>query len=369
MSDPQAINGQRQVVPVLGLPFDVVTLEQAVERVTEAIRSRTRLFLSTPNLNFAISARTDRALRQSVLCSDLSVVDGMPLVWASRLAGCSLPERVSGSDLFARLSSRSAATPINVYFFGGESGAAEAACTALNERRAGARCVGFASPGFGSVEDMSAPAYIDAINAADADLLVVAVSARKGQAWIMRNLDRIRTPVVAYLGAVINFESGRVRRAPVWMSRMGLEWLWRISQEPALWRRYAADALALLRLLVGQVLPMALRRLALGKNHHSAPSGSVTTRRRGDALVVAVSGKVDAALSSQIMQALDFGMQESSLVLDLAQVTWIDPCGIACCMVSQGMAVRRGRGLTVEHVPEVVRMQFARHGADYLLVN
>lgn len=356
---------QRQVVPVFGLPFDVVTLEQAARRVTDAITSRTRLFLSTPNLNFAISATTDPELRRSVLSSDLSVVDGMPLVWASRLLGHPLPERVSGSDLFERLTADAAQTPIKAYFFGGEPGAAEAACRALNARKSGVHCVGCAFPGFGSVEDMSAPEYIDAINAADADLLVVAVSARKGQAWIMRNLDRIKTPVVAYLGAVINFESGRVRRAPEWMRRLGLEWLWRISQEPALWRRYASDGLELLHLLYTQVVPLAFSRLR--RVQRMPGQGTVTARSQGDAWVVTVSGNFDAALGLQVMQALHCAPHGSGLVLDLGQVTSVEPQGIACCMVTQGMAIRAGRLITLRHVPDSVRQEFARHGADYLL--
>lgn len=355
----------RTVVPIFGLPFDVVTLEEAISRISEAVRSRQRLFLSTPNLNFAISAMTDVELRQSVLSSDLSVADGMPLVWASRILGCPLPERVSGSDLFARLSARTYDLPIKVYFFGGEPGAAQQACQLLNARKTGTHCVGFSTPGFGSVEDMSAPQYIDAINASDADMLIVAVSARKGQAWIMRNLSRLRPPVVTYLGAVINFESGRIRRSPSWMSRLGLEWAWRISQEPKLWRRYAIDARALLALLFQQVIPIAFRRI-LATQPPARPD-PITTEINDEEWIATPSGVFDAALGSELMRALHSSSDDLHPVLDLRTVTSVNSEGIASCMVCHGIALRRGRNLLIQNASQRVRREFSNQGAGYLL--
>ena len=86
------------------------------------------------------------------------------------------------------------------------------------------------------------------MNAARPDFLVVSLGAAKGQAWIMRNLHRLDVPLVSHLGAVVNFVAGEVRRAPRWMQRSGLEWAWRVKEEPALLRRYAGDALRLLPL-------------------------------------------------------------------------------------------------------------------------
>ncbi|MGB6100040.1 MAG: WecB/TagA/CpsF family glycosyltransferase [Comamonas sp.] len=241
-------------VTVAGLPFDAVDTAGAVQRVCTAMARQQRLFLSTPNLNFVVAAQSDAAFRASVLASDLSVADGMPVLWLARLQGTPLPERVAGSTLFEHLRAGEGQAllgrPIKVYFFGGPPGVAQKACDALNAEGRHMRGVGAHSPGFGTVEEMSAPAVIDAINASGADFLVVALGARKGQAWIMHNLDQLSVPVVSHLGAVVNFVAGTVERAPMAWQRWGLEWLWRIRQEPALYRRYVADGVVLLKLML-----------------------------------------------------------------------------------------------------------------------
>lgn len=252
----------RDLVCLLGLPFDSVTMDEAIRRIRAAVRTRRRLFLSTPNLNFLISAQRDDAFRASIYDSDLSVADGMPLIWMSRLIGAPLPERVTGSGLFERLVEEplpAGADPIRVYLFGGPPGAAEAAARNLNVRAGGMVCVGFESPGFGSVDEMSGDDVLARIDASGADFLVVALGAAKGQAWIQRNRERLAVPVISHLGAVVNFAAGTVSRAPAWVQRAGLEWAWRIKEEPQLWRRYAKDARAMAGLFFGCVLPFALR--------------------------------------------------------------------------------------------------------------
>lgn len=252
----------RNPVRVLGLPFDAVTLDEAVQQVRDAVRVRRRLFLSTPNLNFLMACQHDAAFRASVIESDLSVADGMPVVWLSRLLGTPLPERVTGADIYARLRNNPLPpgyAPIRVYFFGGPPGAAAAAGRRLNAESSSLVCVGHETPGFGSVDDMSGDTVRERINASGADFLIVALGAAKGQAWIQRNRAHLQVPVVSHLGAVVNFEAGTVSRAPGWMQRAGLEWLWRIKEEPALWRRYGRDGAALAGLIVRELLPRMLR--------------------------------------------------------------------------------------------------------------
>lgn len=252
---------ERRCVTVAGLPFDVMDTQGAAERLSGAMRDGQRLFLSTPNLNFLVAAQRDEAFRASVLASDLSVADGMPVVWLARLQGTPLPERVAGSSLFDLLrrgaGQQVLGRPIKVYFFGGPPGVAERACAVLNAEHAAGRGhmrgVGAQCPGFGPVGAMSPPEAIAAINASGADFLVVALGAQKGQAWIMHNLDRLTVPVVSHLGAVVNFVAGTVQRAPLAWQRLGLEWLWRIRQEPQLFRRYWSDGWALLRLVARAV--------------------------------------------------------------------------------------------------------------------
>ena len=253
-SASKGVDFERDVYCLMGLPIDALDMDGAVQRLRQAAFSNTRCFVSTVNLNFLMAARGDAAFRDSVLHSDLSLADGMPLVWVARLLGLPIRERVSGAGLFERLAQHPG-PPIKVFFFGGPDGAAQAACGRINQASGGLRCVGFDSPGFGSVEEMSNADRIERINRSGAQFIVVALGAKKGQAWIERNRAHLQAPVLCHLGAVVNFAAGTVRRAPVWVQALGAEWLWRVKEEPHLWRRYLRDGWLLLRLFFRCVLP------------------------------------------------------------------------------------------------------------------
>jgi N-acetylglucosaminyldiphosphoundecaprenol N-acetyl-beta-D-mannosaminyltransferase len=369
----------RDVCCLLGLPFDAVTMAQAVARVRAAAASRTRCFVSTPNLNFLIAAQDDAGFRQSVLDSDLSLADGMPILWLARLTGVPLPERVAGSDVFAVLRegeadrgreaapTRTLGDPLRVFFFGGQEGIAERACERLNAEGGGLRCVGAYGPGFGSVEEMSAPAVIAQVNASEADLLVVALGARKGQAWIVRNLAGLTIPVVSHLGAVINFVAGNVRRAPAWMRRAGLEWAWRIREEPALWRRYVQDGLGLLRLMVTRVLPCLLWRLFNGGGE-AAPSEVECIREADSTGRIALRGGLVASALAPVRQAFrDAAAAGGDLVVDLGGVTWVDGAFLGLLLVLEKHVRRAGGRLVVENASSTVRRLFRWNCVGYLV--
>ncbi len=129
---------------------------------------------------------------------------------------------------------------------------------ALNAKPVGLSCVGSIYPGYGTVDVMSSDEILDAINASQADFLAVALSAAKGQTWLHRNRQRLQVPIRAQLGAAINFQAGTLKRAPERVQKLGLEWLWRIKEEPNLWKRYGRDGLSLLKLLCVRVLPIAM---------------------------------------------------------------------------------------------------------------
>ena len=245
----------RGVHCLLGLPFDPVTLDQAVASIRAAVVRRNPCFLSTPNLNFLIAGQTNVAVRNSVVRSDLSLADGMPIVWLARLLGIPIAERVAGSDVFEALRNSPGAT-LKVYFFGGPPGVAERAAGQINTEGKSMLCVGFESPGYGSIDEMSGADSIASINASGADLLIVSLGAAKGQAWIERNLKALHVPVVSHLGAVVNFVAGGVKRAPPWMQKSGLEWVWRIREEPSLWKRYFDDGIGLFKLVLTSVVPL-----------------------------------------------------------------------------------------------------------------
>ena len=228
---------------LLGLPFDAVDMEEAVRRIQAASASRRRLTVVTPNVNFVSMAGQDPDFRESVLDSQLSLVDGMPLVWQGRRAGIPFRERVAGSSLLERLAAERRAAPLKVFFFGGEPGVSEMAARQIPAFGPGLVSVGSFFPGFGSIDTMSTSEIITDINRARPDLLILSLGAKKGHQWIARNKALLEVPVITHLGAAVNFIAGTIRRAPVWMQNSGLEWLWRIRQEPQLFRRYWTDGL------------------------------------------------------------------------------------------------------------------------------
>jgi N-acetylglucosaminyldiphosphoundecaprenol N-acetyl-beta-D-mannosaminyltransferase len=359
-----------RVVCILGLPFHAVTLQDAVQSVRAAVRARRRLFLSTPNLNFLIGSRSDDAFRASVLHSDLSVADGMPLVWMSRLLGTPLPERVTGSDLFERLRNDplpAGQAPIKVFFFGGPPGAAEAAAQRLNAGSSAMTCVGFETPGFGSVDELSGEDTIDRINARGADFLVVALGAAKGQAWIERNLERLQVPVISHLGAVVNFEAGTVSRAPGWVQRSGLEWLWRIKEEPALWRRYGRDARALLGLLAFKLLPHALWLRRHRPRGTDAPFEVAVSDGR-QAIRLRLGGTIPEALPDAIGAALcACTLGVGPVLLDLGQLDYFSPSFAGRLLQLEKMLALRNRPLRLVGASVQARRLLRWNGLESLL--
>jgi N-acetylglucosaminyldiphosphoundecaprenol N-acetyl-beta-D-mannosaminyltransferase len=328
------VDFNRDLCFLLGLPFDVIDLDTAVARIRAAVDSRTRLFISTPNTNFVVAARRDSAFRDSVFHSDMSLMDGKPLVWAARLMGIPVPERVSGADVFEALR-RHGSQPMSVYFFGGQPGVAARAATNINEAQGPLRCVGFDEAGFGSVKDMSDDATIERINASGADFLVVSLGAAKGQAWIEHNLPRLQVPVVSHLGAVVGFVAGSLKRAPPWMRRFGLEWLWRVKEEPHLWKRYFWDGLVFLRLLAFHVVPGAIRQRT--PSHPNEPAQWVCEISESETgMTLTLTGALGTAELRSLKQLCHLSARATCpLTIDLSGVTQLDNSCLAALMLLQ----------------------------------
>lgn len=357
---------ERNVYCILGLPFDAVDLGSAKLKIQTAAADRSPCFISTPNLNFLIACQTDVAFRHAVLNSDLCIADGMPLVWIARLLRMPIRERVAGSDLFELL--RKDASPrLSVYFFGGVAGAAEAACRALNKNPRGLICVGYEAAGFGTIEAISQDASIERINRSAADFVVVALGAKKGQAWIEHNRARIAAPIISHLGAVVNFMAGTIRRAPRWMQRSGLEWLWRIVQEPGLWRRYYHDLIALVRLLLTRVLPYALYI----RTHPASPgdlaSASVEIIEGGQVTIIRCEGRWLAQNMDRLRLSIQQAIARScDIELQLMQTTQIDNAFIGLVMLLYKHQLKFGRRLLLTGMSPQVDAIFRWNGASYL---
>ncbi|HUP08749.1 MAG TPA: WecB/TagA/CpsF family glycosyltransferase [Caldimonas sp.] len=349
----------RDVVCLAGLPFDPVDLQGAVDRLREAVRTRTRCFVSTPNLNFVMAARRDAVFRDSVLRSDLSLADGAPLVWMARALGLSIPGRVAGADVFEALR-RHPGEPIKVFFFGGPPGAAEAAYQRLSASTTGLRAVGFDAAGYGSVEDMSTAAQLERINSSGAEFVVVSLGAAKGQAWIEHNAASLDAPLLCHMGAVVNFVAGRVKRAPRVLQELGLEWVWRIKEEPALWTRYLRDGIGFAGLVLRQA-PFGAR----GSHACDSTEPWLECTQEPSSVSIRLGGGWSRSALAPLRVALARAAHGDRAVrVDMALVTAVDAWFLGLMLLARG-SFGPGR-FAVMSVPASVRADFRRHGADYL---
>ena len=344
----------RDVWCLLGLPVDMATVDAAVSSIDQAIRDRTRLSFVTPNVNWLVRAMRDRDTRAEILNADRSFIDGAPLIAFAKALDVPAPARVAGSDLFEALRRRPGfgGNQVKVFFFGGRDGSAAAAAAAVNKENGGVRAVGHLNPGFGDLEEISTPEIIDAINAADPDFIVVALGAAKGQAWIERNQDLLSAPVIAHLGAVVDFTGGAVARAPEVFQRLGLEWAWRIKEDPSLWTRYFGDALSLAKLSLMRFVPQ-LRAISQKSETSSAEliqEATHTTVKLTGGLSASNLGDVRRAFRAAAARGQDVRLDFSAvsgfdraflgLVLMLEKHVSVQDCEISVSGLDQ-----RGRAL------------------------
>lgn len=335
----------RDVWGIMGMPLDNVDLEGAAALVERAVETRERLSFVTPNVNWLVRALEDPTAMQQIVNADLSLADGAPVVRLARKLGMPLKERVAGSDLFERLRRdvRPEVKPIRVFFFGGRDGAADAACSVLAAE--GGRIVpaGWHNPGFGTVEDMTTSEIQTKINAAKPDFVLVALGAAKGQAWIEANLDALEAPVIAHLGAVVDFVAGTIKRAPTFVSRIGMEWAWRIVAEPSLWKRYWVDGKALISLTRGRMKPLKKAAKVAG-----TPNLFAELTPDGDKTRIAFQGEAVAATRNIIRDTFITVIGgQGGVVVDMQAVTAIDAAAIGQIRLLEKVMNSRGEALEI----------------------
>ena len=354
----------RNVCCVMGLPVDVATIDTAIAAIDAAITSRTRLSFVTPNVNWLVRACNDPVARGEILAADLSLADGAPLAKMARSLGVPISGRVAGSDLFEALRRRPAfsSRKIKVFFFGGRDGAAEAAARALEEDDSAMSSAGWLNPGFGSVEEMSSPEIIEQINAAAPDFIVVALGAAKGQAWIDHNSDRLEAPVIAHLGAVVDFTAGGISRAPAWVGDAGLEWAWRIKEEPSLWKRYASDACALASLTVKRFLPTfsKLRQIT------SRGEGKISAFLNRDEVRVVLSGDIEASELAPVRQIFrEASAVKKNVVLECDDLGRVDMSFLGLVLMLEKELGRTGKFILLSGASKAHKALFTANGMCY----
>ena len=219
-------------IAILGIPFDNVTTAQTVATIEDMVASRKPHYLVTANVDFLVQARKDVELRRILLDAHLVLCDGTPLVWASRLLGNPLPERVAGSDLVPLLIRIAEKKNYRIFFLGGSLDAAETATANVQKQHPQLIVAGHYSPKFADLLDMDHDEIRRQIHEAKPDLLFVSFGCPKQEKWISMHYRSLGVPVCVGVGATIDFIAGKVKRAPKWMQKTGTEWTFRVAQEP-----------------------------------------------------------------------------------------------------------------------------------------
>ncbi|MCL6502485.1 MAG: WecB/TagA/CpsF family glycosyltransferase [Pirellulales bacterium] len=233
-------------VSLFGMQIDALRMDEVVAQLLTWVAARERCrYVVTPNVQHAVLFQEHAGLRQAYADAALIVPDGAPLMLVARWLGRPLPERVPGSDLVPALfAAAQVRQGLKVYLMGAATGVGQRAAENIQRVWPRVEVVGVCSPPLGFEQDEAYnQALVRQINDAQPDVLLVGLGAPKQELWVQHHSAGLRVPVVLCVGAAIDFLAGHKRRAPVWLRRIGLEWLFRLASEPRrLWRRYARDA-------------------------------------------------------------------------------------------------------------------------------
>ncbi|MFT3710215.1 MAG: WecB/TagA/CpsF family glycosyltransferase [Archangium sp.] len=220
------------------VPIDVLTFAEALDSIDALVTAKQGGFVFTPNIDHVVTVDDHPEFAAAYAKASLSLADGMPVVWASRLLEHRLPEKISGSDLVGPLLERAAQKKWRVAFLGAGPGVAEKAAKIVHEKY-GTDVVYTEAPMVKLDDAAQLDGIAQRLSAAKADLVLMAFGAPKQELLIAKIADSVKPAVLLGIGASLDFIAGTVKRAPVVMQKTGLEWLYRLGQEPRrLWRRY-----------------------------------------------------------------------------------------------------------------------------------
>lgn len=258
IATPHAPTRDGRRIDLCGVPVDALRMTEVIGRLHGAIERREPMQVSVINVAKVVAMRENRVLRDSVLTGDLILADGMPLVWLSRLTGRPLPERVAGIDLMYELFKLADAHQLRVYFLGATHEVIETVVELAAERYPRMVIAGRRNGYFNESEERGVAI---AIRDARPDVLLVAITSPKKELFMARWGDVINVPVTHGVGGSFDVMAGLTRRAPGWMQRCGLEWFYRMMQEPSrLWKRYLVSNSKFMLLAVREILMGRVRR-------------------------------------------------------------------------------------------------------------
>ena len=231
--------------------IDNLTMQEALETIDALIQENKNAYVVTPNVDHIVQLETNKELQDVYANASLILTDGKPLLWIAKWYGTPIKEKISGSDLFPLLCDMAAKKGYSMFFLGAAEGVAAKAADNLMNKYKGLQVIGTYSPPYGFENDSSEMNKIDMIKKARPDILIVGLGCPKQEKFIYNNYKKLGVPISLGLGASFDFEAGNIKRAPKWMANHGLEWLFRITQDPKrLMKRYLINDMKIFKLAV-----------------------------------------------------------------------------------------------------------------------
>jgi N-acetylglucosaminyldiphosphoundecaprenol N-acetyl-beta-D-mannosaminyltransferase len=241
---------------VLGTRIDAVQIPGVIAQMQGWIARRDACrYIAVTGMHGVTEAKHDPQLRAALASANLVVPDGMPLIWLGRRHGFALPRRVYGPELMLRFWQQTGSARYRHFFYGGAPGIADGLARKFQRQFPSHQIAGTLSPPYRDLTRDEEQEICSVIHHSKADIVWVGLGTPKQERWMHDHQERLNVPVLVGVGAAFDFHAGRVRSAPTWMGDHGLEWLFRLVQEPRrLWRRYLLRgsefaALAILELL------------------------------------------------------------------------------------------------------------------------
>ncbi len=345
----------RKLLIILGVPIDDLDMPQALERLESFIltgRATGRSHqIATINADFVVNSLHDPDLRRILQEADMATADGMPLVLGARLLGVPLADRVTGADLVPALAERAAEQGYSIFLLGARPGVGTRAAELLQQRYPGLRIAGVVAPPNLPIDQMDA-SILDQIRAARPDILLVAFGNPKQEKWIRMYARDLAVPVCIGVGGTFDMIAGVTRRAPAWMQRVGLEWLYRLAQEPRrLWRRYVHDLLYFGYFFVRQWWAM---------RQGTAPAPLLPTSEKiivEQTVILNIEGRMDLNNCAAFVERAEAAMQSSpNLIVNLSRATFLDSSAMGALVALANRARAAGGSLRLAGVPaEIAR--------------
>lgn len=238
-------------IKFMNIELDNLTFNEALEKIDCLIHEDIKAYGVTPNIDHIVQVQKDMELLEIYRNANLVLTDGKPLLWIAKLYKTPIKEKVSGSDLFPEICKLAAQKGYRIFFLGAAEGVAKKAAQRLQKKHIGLQVVGTYSPPFGFEKDKEEiQKILHMIHEANPHILIMGLGTPKQEKFIYRYREEFGVPFSIGLGASLDFEAGNVRRSPKWMSNMGLEWLYRMVQDPKrLIKRYLIDMIKIIPLI------------------------------------------------------------------------------------------------------------------------